>query len=98
MRLTQTELARKLDLQRSTYANYELDISVPTPNTLKRMAALGLDPGAPTTPAASNEPWQIRATPRQIRLMIDLLHNIDAPAELRDTARLELLYALGLNP
>ena len=66
------------------------------PKLLKGMVALGFDPAGAPRGAAAEEPWQIRATPRQIRLLVDLLHNCDAPKELRDTARLELLYALGM--
>jgi len=96
LRLTQAELGLKLGTNRTTYANYELGVAYPPAPVLKRLRAMGFDPAGAPKGAAAEEPWQIRATPRQIRLLIDMLHNLNTPQDLRDSARLELLYALGL--
>lgn len=101
LRLTQAEVARKLGLERATYVNYEYGRAAPPVHVLKLLVKLGFDPNAEADPfklPKISDPWQIRATPRQVAFLIDVLARDETPSDLRQQAKSELMYALGLAP
>lgn len=100
LRLTQAEVARKLGLERATYVNYEYGRAAPPSHVLKSLVKLGFDPNADTDPfklPTVSDPWQIRATPRQVAFLIDVLARDETPTDLRQQAKAELMHALGLT-
>lgn len=91
--LTQEELAEKVGATRGQYANWENGVARPPEHYLSLLAELGLGKNA----ADFAFPLRVRATRRQLQLLIDILSDTSVNQALRETARLELIAALTLD-
>lgn len=93
-RITQAELADLIGAKRTQLAQWEAkDGPHPPEKYLEKLRDLGL--GKPA------EDWpfylRIRATPRQLKLLIDIVCEPNASYEVKENARQELLHALALD-
>lgn len=91
LKLTQKEIAEAVGCKRGAYSLWELGTN-PIPE--------GIELAVQALAIRSSEEAaviRVRATPGQLRILVELLYDSTRSAELRDTAYQELVRLLGLN-
>jgi transcriptional regulator with XRE-family HTH domain len=88
---TQMELAKRLGLNRTTYANYESEIANPPKRVMDELARLGYDPDKNPNQISVDTP------PDQLMMMLEALYHAQTPEQVRDRAYKSLRRILGLE-
>ena len=94
MHQTQAEMAERIGASRQQYANWEHGRAAPGGVYLDRLEGLGF---TMTWTPFDDAPTRIRATRRQLKLLVDILASCDVPSSIRENARQEIEKALGLD-
>jgi transcriptional regulator with XRE-family HTH domain len=94
LRITQAEMAERIGASRQQYANWEYGRSQPTGHYIDKLESLGF---SSTWSPFDDVPTRIRATRRQLQLLIGIVADCSISDTLRANAKEELEKALGLD-
>ncbi len=98
LRMTQEELASRIGATRGQYANWEAGTARPPNEYIIKLSALGFHSrNEPLVVAESLGHYGLRASKRQLKILIDILADTSIAEPLRVNAKLELEAALGLS-
>ncbi len=98
-RLTQAEVANMIGASRGQYSNWESGLAQVPTKFLDAIIAVGFEPASAAlgTLGSFSASHRIRATPGQLRVLIDVIADCQIREDIRENARQELLSALGLS-
>lgn len=88
---TQRELAERLGVNRTTYANYESEVANPPKKVMDELARLGYDPDKNPNTVSVDTP------PDQLMMMLEALYHPQTPEQVRERAYKSLRRILGLE-
>jgi DNA-binding XRE family transcriptional regulator len=93
--MTQSKFAQEIGVKRNVVTNMEVGNNGVPKHILPKLIELGIDRF--TSEGSYEEPIRVRATRRQLKVLIGILFQDNMPLELRENARQELFAALDLN-
>lgn len=88
---TQKELAERLGVNRTTYANYESEVANPPKKVMDELLRLGYDPDRNPNTISVDTP------PDQLMMMLEALYHSQTPDQVRERAYKSLRRILGLE-